>query len=205
MFQSAARSLLRKICSFRLGLWLRRLAGKSTLIIGTGTSVSASARIQNAGKSSQKISVGSNSRIEGELLVFAHGGRISLGDWCFTGPGSRIWSAREISIGNRVLISHNVTIVDSLTHPLDAQKRHEQFRDILFEGHPDRIDLDEQSVVIDDDVWIGAAAIVLRGVKIGTGAIVGAGAVVAKDVPPFTVVVGNPARIVKTLENVARS
>ena len=55
----------------------------------------------------------------------------------------------------------------------------------------------EKPVVISDDVWIGARAIILPGVRIGTGAVIGAGAVVTKDVPDYAVVVGNPACILK--------
>jgi acetyltransferase-like isoleucine patch superfamily enzyme len=144
--------------------------------------------------------VGKHCRIEGELFVFAHGGRISIGDWCFVGPGTRVWSALEISIGNRVLISHNVNVMDSLTHPLDSGDRHAQFRSILYTGHPMAINLDEKRVRIEDDAWIGAGAIVLRGVTIGCGAVVGAGAVVTRDVPSHAVVVGNPAHVVRHLK-----
>ena len=54
-----------------------------------------------------------------------------------------------------------------------------------------------QPVRIDDDVWIGARAIILPGLKIGRGAIIGSGAVVTKDVPPYAICVGNPARVIK--------
>ena len=77
-----------------LELLIRRLRGKPTLVSGPGTSLSATARILNAGASSGQIRVGHHCRIEGELFIFAHGGRISIGDWCFVGPGTRIWSAR---------------------------------------------------------------------------------------------------------------
>ena len=53
-------------------------------------------------------------------------------------------------------------------------------------------------VIIEDDVWIGARAIILPGVIIGKGSVIGAGAVVAKSIPPYSVAVGNPARVVKT-------
>lgn len=177
----------------------RRLRGKPTLIKGTGTTIGASARVLNAGKDSAQIRIGDFSRVEGELFVFAHGGRISIGDWCFIGPGTRIWSAFELTIGNRVLISHSVSIMDSLTHPISASLRHEQFRAIVTSGHPKRIDLGEKPVSIEDDVWIGAGAIVLRGVRVGKCAIVGAGAVVTKDVPPYTIVAGNPAKTIRIL------
>ncbi len=182
-----------------LHLLQRYLRGKPTLKKGNGTIIAASARILNAGKESSQITIGDNSRIEGELFVFAHGGQISIGDWCFIGPASRIWSAISLSIGNRVLISHSVSIMDSLTHPIVPSLRHRQFQKIISSGHPKAIELGEKPVSIEDDVWVGAAAIVLRGVTIGKGAVVGAGAVVTKDVPPYTIVGGNPARIIRTL------
>ena len=55
-----------------------------------------------------------------------------------------------------------------------------------------------QPVLIEDDVWIGARAIILPGLRIGKGAIVGAGSVVTKDVPPYAICVGNPARVIKS-------
>ncbi len=184
---------------FNLQVLWRQILGKPSLRMGKGSTLAATAKILNASNSSDRICVGSNSRIEGELFVFAHGGQIRIGDWCFIGPSSRLWSACDLFIGNRVLISHNCNIMDSLTHPLDSKARHEQFRKILTSGHPREIDLGEQAVKINDDVWIGASATILRGVQIGHGAIVGAGSVVTRDVPPFTVVAGNPARVVRQL------
>lgn len=176
---------------------LRKLRGKPTLVIGKGSSLGMRAQILNAGTNSECITVGENSRVEGELFVFAHGGRISIGDWCFVGPGSRIWSSCELTIGNRVLISHNCNVMDSLTHPLDANERHAQFKAIFTSGHPTKITLGEQAVHIGDDVWLGAGATVLRGVQVGRGAVIGAGSVVTHDVPPYTVVAGNPARVIR--------
>jgi len=183
----------------RLLLTLRRLLGMPTLVTGRGTSLASTARILNANVASERISVGANCRIEGELFVFAHGGQITIGDWCFIGPGSRLWSSCRLDIGHRVLISHNCNVMDSLTHPLGTAARHAQFRAILQTGHPRAIDLDEQPVTIHDDAWIGAAATILRGVTVGVGAVVGAGSVVTRDVPPYTIVAGNPARIIREL------
>lgn len=128
-----------------------------------------------------------------------------MGDWCYIGDGTRIWSAQHVEIGDRVLISFDCFVTDSLTHPLEASRRHQQFVDILTIGHPKAIDLAESKVVISSDAWLGARVVVLRGVTIGRGAIVGAGSVVTKDVPAWTVVAGNPARIIRHLdpENIA--
>jgi len=158
-----------------------------------------SAKIINIPGNPELISIASNSHVLGELLVFAHGGKIVVGQDCYIGADSKIWSAGLITIGNRVLISHNVNIFDSHTHPIRASKRHEQFMNITSIGHPTLIDLNESQVLIGDDVWVGAMATILKGVTIGEGAIVGAGSVVTKDVPPWTIVAGNPAKIIREL------
>ncbi|MDP2143181.1 MAG: acyltransferase [Gallionella sp.] len=183
-----------------LDYWLRRLSGRATCILGNGARLHPSARIRNIAGDSARIAIGEKSHIAGELLLFRHGGQISLGTWCYVGEGARLWSAKSIRIGNRVLISHDVNIFDSLTHPLSAEDRHLHFRAIVETGHPDSIDLGEREIEIGDDVWIGAGAILLRGVKIGTGAIIGAGSVVTHDVAPFSIVAGNPARVIRELD-----
>jgi len=159
----------------------------------TSTRFFSTSRVINNTGNVQDIKIGKNTIVKGELLNFAHGGEISIGDYCYIGDDARIWSAKGIKIGNRVLISHNVNIFDNLTHPLNASKRHAQFREIVTTGHPQDIDLGEKVVEIQDDVLIGCMSVVLRGVTIGRGAIIGAGSVVTKNVPAWTVVAGNPA------------
>ncbi len=92
-----------------------------------------------------------------------------------------------------------MNIFDSTTHPINPRHRHEQFRQIITSGHPKSLDLEEREVVISDDVLIGCMSIVLAGVTIGEGAIVGAGSVVTHDVPSYTIVAGNPARVIREL------
>ena len=180
---------------------LRRVAGKPTCDKHPTARLGRSARIVNIGKDSALIKIGAETSVEGSLLTFAHGGRITVGQWCYIGEGSRIWSAGRIDIGDRVMISHNVNIFDNLTHPVDPVLRHQHFRAIASVGHPHRIDLGERPVRINDDAWIAAGAMVLRGVIIGKAAIVGAGAVVTHDVPPFAIVAGNPARVIRYVKS----
>jgi acetyltransferase-like isoleucine patch superfamily enzyme len=90
-------------------------------------------------------------------------------------------------------------VFDNLTHPLRAAERHQQVQAIFTRGHPRELALDESPVRICDDAWIGAGAMVLRGVTVGQGAIVAAGAVVTKDVAAFSIVAGNPAVLVREL------
>jgi acetyltransferase-like isoleucine patch superfamily enzyme len=179
--------------------WIKRLSFRATCILGEKSKFASSARVHNMQGESDSITIGSNSVIAGELLIFRHGGRITIGDWCYIGEGTRVWSSCSIKIGDRVLIAHNVNIFDSRTHPINPRERHAHFREIKDHGHPLKINLGEKPVTIADDAWIGANATILRGVTIGTGAIVGAGSVVTGDVAPFMIVSGNPAHVVRKL------
>lgn len=182
-----------------LDYWIRRLLGKATCRLQAGARLARSARIRNARGSSYSIRIGANSYVAGELLTFAHGGEIHIGEWCFIGEGARLWSACKITLGNRVLVSHNVNIFDSHTHPIEARARHLHIRAILRVGHPKKAALAERPVRIGDDVWIGANTCILRGVRIGKGAVIGASSVVTRDIAPGSVVAGNPIRLLRRL------
>jgi len=141
-----------------------------------------------------------NCLISGEMVTFRHGGSIQIGNWVFIGTGTRLWSAERIELGDRVLVSHNVDIHDSDSHPANSTARFEQTKAILTTGHPPvNPGIIAAPVRIEDDAWIGFGASILKGVTIARGAIVGARSVITKDVPPYTVVVGNPAKIVREL------
>jgi acetyltransferase-like isoleucine patch superfamily enzyme len=148
-----------------------------------------------------RIKIGSNSHIYGALTVFPTSGTIEIGDHCSVGEWSRIVSGLKIRIGNRVMIAHNVNILDNNSHPTDAKLRHEDFLKAYSSGM-EKFDLSERQIIIEDDVWIGFNCIVLKGVTIGRGAIIGAGSVVTKDVAPWTINVGNPLSCVSTLDSV---
>jgi acetyltransferase-like isoleucine patch superfamily enzyme len=98
--------------------------------------------------------------------------------------GCSITAVTRVTIKNRVIIGAGALISDTDSHPLDPQAR--------FQGKAAR----SEAVIIDDDVFIGARVIVLKGVHIGKGAVVGAGSVVTKDVPSNVIVAGNPAKLV---------
>ena len=103
--------------------------------------------------------------------------------------GCVISAHTSVKIGDHVLIGSGALITDSDAHSLDWSKRRAG------------VGGTSASVIIEDDVFIGARAIILKGVTIGRGAIVGAGAVVSRDAPPFSVLAGNPARVVKMLRH----
>lgn len=183
----------------KLSKILRKMIPIKKMVSSKGVVIHPSSVIDNMRNDATLIRIGPNSHILGQLLLFAHGGEIEVGQDCFIGEDSKIWSAEKVTIGNRVLISHGVNIFDSLTHPINATKRHQQFLEIISSGHPESIDLDEAEVMINDDVWIGAMSIILKGVTIGEGAIIGAGSVVTKDVDAWSIVAGNPAKLIRKI------
>ena len=102
--------------------------------------------------------------------------------------------ADRISVGRRVVISYNVTIADSDFHPIDPEARKRDAIANAPEGNrTERPRYLSRPVVIEDDVRIGIGAIILKGVTVGRGAEIGAGAVVTSDVPPGQRMMGNPA------------
>ncbi|MCB8984703.1 MAG: hypothetical protein H6659_12815 [Ardenticatenaceae bacterium] len=114
--------------------------------------------------------------------------QIHIGNNCgFT--GTTLVAAEAITIGNRVLVGANSTIADTDFHPLQPAAR---VQDILNGAH--------KPIVIEDDVFVGMNCLILKGVTIGTGSVIGAGSVVTRDVPPGVVVAGNPAAIVRKLD-----
>lgn len=117
---------------------------------------------------------------------------IKIGDNCNIGEHTHISAINKIFIGNGLLTGRYVYIGDN---------SHGGFSKEEAETPPiNRKLVTKGEIVIDDNVWIGDKVTILSGVKIGKGSIIGANAVVTKDVPPYTVVGGNPARIIKQLE-----
>ena len=161
------------------------------------------AEIDNIHGDPAAITIGAHTHVRGQLLTFWNGGKITIGEWCYVGEGTRIWSQSSIAIGNYVLIAHLVDIHDTNSHPIDWKERRLDTEAILSGGYRTPTQTVSAPVMIEDDVWIGFKATVMKGVRIGRGAIVSAGAVVTKDVEPWTVVGGNPARTIAELSPMA--
>ena len=174
-----------------------------SVILGNASQLHIESRVHNIQKDQNKITIGTDTHIRGELLLFKYGGSISIGNNCYIGEGTRIWSGDEVRIGNNVLISHNVNIIDTNSHELDYKERSNRYRDLIANGHwSEKGSIDTAPILIEDDVWISFGAIILKGMSIGRGSIIAAGAVVTENVPEFVVVAGNPAKIVKKLVHV---
>ena len=136
----------------------------------------------------------------GTMFDVGPGGRVTLGDFTLV-HGARITSDAEVSVGHYVLVSWNVVIMDTYRVPLDPVARRAEVARVVTRT-PRRLEADvaARPVRIADNVWIGFDACVLPGVTIGEGAIVGARSVVTTDVPPYTIVAGNPARVIRTID-----
>ncbi len=170
-------------------------------LIGENVWISSEASILNNAHPKEKFRIGKNSRIMGSLLLFDFDGEIEIGEDCFIGPNTRIWSAKKIKIGSRVLIAHNVNIHDNISHPLDAIERYNENVHFVNTGIHTKTDIKPAEIIIGDDVWIGFNATIMRGVKIGEGAIIGANTLVKEDIAPWTVNIGNPSRVIRTIES----
>jgi maltose O-acetyltransferase len=141
------------------------------------------ARVENYGR----IEIGDRVLIDGRMvpveLVAHRTGRIEIGDRTYINYGVSISAHESVSIGRDCLIGNYTLILDNDYHDMADHLK-------LGESAP---------IVIEDNVWLGARVTVLKGVRIGAGSVVGAGAVVTRDVPPRTFVAGIPAKVVRKL------
>jgi maltose O-acetyltransferase len=129
--------------------------------------------------------IGQDSIIEPPFYC-SYGQNIHIGDFVFLNVLCNILDCNEVHIGNHVMIGPGVQIYTA-AHLLQAEGRIQG----MEEAKP---------ILIEDNVWIGGSAIILPGVKIGRNAVVGAGAVVSRDIAANMVAVGNPARVIREIE-----
>jgi acetyltransferase-like isoleucine patch superfamily enzyme len=141
------------------------------------------------------LHIGANCTMDGVHFAVGEGGRVSIGDFCYF-TNAVLLCELELRIGNYVVIGWNTTIADTDFHPLAPAERVADAVACspLAEGRP-RPDIAKRPVIIEDDVWIGPNATILKGVHIGTGAWIEAGSLVTRDVPARCRVLGNPAQI----------
>ena len=145
-----------------------------------------------------RIRMGADCRVSGAVTISGRmrprmdGGapELTVGSNCDIGWRTTIAVGARVVIGDNVRIAGCAFLAGYPGHPIDAQAR--------AAGLPD---LDEQvgDIVLEDDCWLATGVTVLAGVRIGRGAIIGAGSVVTKDVPAFTLAAGAPARVVRSL------
>jgi acetyltransferase-like isoleucine patch superfamily enzyme len=145
------------------------------------------------------VVIGEGCLIQGAVVTETKDATIRLGDNTFVGGNTLIASAIGIEIGSDVLISYQCIVTDSDNHSVHFSLRRRDLADWRNGGNHDWTTTVSKPVRIADGAWLGARSMVLKGVTIGEGAIVGAGSVVTKDVPAWTIVAGNPARVMREL------
>ena len=151
--------------------------------LGTGTRVYEGVKIYTS-KTSQ-VKVGKQGTLQkGAVLAASEKGQIEIGDHVYLGEYVVISSRGKIVIKDHVVIASHAFIVD-FDHRFEDPNQ-------LIDQQGYRI----SAVTIENDVWIGAGCKILKGVTIGEGCVVGAGSVVTKNVPPFSICVGVPARVI---------
>lgn len=158
------------------------VAGKSTKVNYWRVRPSAGGRLY----------VGSQSLVRAEMVYERPNVSISIGSRTFVGRGL-FTIAEKLTIGDDVMISWNVTIADHNSHSISFSERRHDVTDALV-GRKDWENIRIEPVVVQNKVWIGFGASILRGVSIGEGAVVAANSVVTKNVDAWTIVGGNPAR-----------
>ena len=161
--------------------WIRHIVNPFTSHIGKGAIIRSRARLDIVPFMS--FHVGENSMIEDFTTVNNNVGNIFIGDFTLIGLSNTLIG--PVHIGNHAMFAQNV-VLSGMNH---------SYQDISIASRYQPCTT--STIVIEDEVWIGANAVITAGVTIGKHSVVAAGSVVTKDVPPYSVVVGNPARVIK--------
>jgi acetyltransferase-like isoleucine patch superfamily enzyme len=179
-----------------LGQWVNS-AVPFNVTLGTNTRVTGDLAFKRFhSRQPQALVIGANCTMDGVHFDLGENGQMVIGDFCYF-TNAVLLCEMEVRIGNYVLIGWNATIADTDFHPIAPAER---IADAiacspLAKGRA-RPEIVKRRVIIEDDVWIGPNALILKGVRIGAGAFVEAGAVVSRDVPSRARVMGNPAEVI---------
>ena len=161
--------------------------------------------VRNPLKDKKYIEIGENSQISGNFIFEIQQGKISVGNRTFIGGGLFI-CIDEIEIGDDVMFAWGCTVTDNNSHShIWSERKNDvmEWKKGLDENktgaYKNWTNVKTAKIIIKNKAWIGFNSIILKGVTIGEGAIVGAGSVVTKDVLDWTIVAGNPAKIIREI------
>jgi maltose O-acetyltransferase len=118
-------------------------------------------------------------------LAVEPGATLDIGDGVFINYGCSIGATKLVRIGSRCTIGTHVIVIDNDFHRVEPERRDERPL--------------SQPIILEENVWLGARVVVLRGVTIGAHSVIGAGSVVARNIPPRVVAAGVPAKVVRSL------
>ena len=167
---------------------------------------STGAVIYNESGEKDRIRIGHHTRINGSIICKASG-EVEIGNYSVLQNHASVACLKHIKIGNYVGIADGTIITDNNNHRIEPEERVKHRLRVApgGEGYPglgNGWELSESTsspTIIEDVVWIGSYSAIMKGVTVGEGALVARNSVVTKDVPPYTIVAGNPARIVKEI------
>ncbi len=182
---------------------LRRLwrTWRGASVCAEGVRLGGNARLVNKNKKGA-VNIGENTVCKGILRV-EPAGKLKVGAEVYIGDNTIISAAESIAIGDGTLIAHGVQIFDNTSHPLPWLERQSHFRKLLGSRNVGNYSIPSAPVVIGEHCWLGLGSIILKGVTIGDRAVIGAGCVISKDVPPDTLVVGPELRHIDMLGRMA--
>lgn len=158
------------------------------VLIGNNSVIDDYVVLDAKGVNTKNIIIGSNVIISRNTTFSCKGGTIFIGDNTNIGINSAIYSGSHVTIGNNVLIAASCYIFGDGPHKSDRTDI-----PIIQQGQEPSI-----GITIEDGVWLGAGVKILDGVTIGHDSIIGAGAIVTKNIPPLSVAVGIPAKVIKS-------
>jgi len=147
-------------------------------------------------KQPEALVIGPNCTMDGVHFAIGREGRVRIGNYCYF-TNAVLLCELELRIGNYVIIGWNATIADTDFHPIAPAERIADAMACspLAQGRQ-RPEIPKRPVIIEDDVWIGPNATILKGVRIGQGSFIEAGSLVTRDVPARSHVLGNPAQVI---------
>ena len=197
MLRNIARSLLGNSGSLKTQ---KRMLRSKNLVVGKNSDISQLriALTENLTPDYQNIQIGDDCLLEGTIVLYNKNAKVEIGNRTFIGNNTTLYVFEEVKVGDDVMFSWGITVMDTNAHSLKSAERMQDVAD--WKKGPTFKNwgvVDHQKICIKDKAWIGFNSIVLKGVTIGEGAIIAAGSVVTKDVAPFTIAGGNPAIFIK--------
>jgi len=169
-------------------------------VVGSGCMLGPNAWCRNMGSNSI-IQIGNGVICRGALCIErgAEDARLTVGDNVYIGDDCIVSCLQHIEIGKLVMLAHGVQIFDNDSHPIDSNSREQDYLRLTGRMPGPRQPVAKAPVIIGDRVWIGFNSAIMKAVTLGEGAIVAAMSVVTNDVPAWTLVAGNPARVIREL------
>ncbi len=165
--------------------------------VGVGTRITGGRAFKGfKGTRPDAATVGEGCTLDGVSFAVGVDGRLSIGDGCHL-SGVVLLCEAAVTIGRFVQMGWNVTVADSDFHPIDpALRQADAVACSNVAGGRPRPPIVNRPVVIEDDVYVGPMATILKGVRVGAGSFIEPGSLVTRDVPAMSRVMGNPARVV---------